>query len=88
MAQMAPWLIILLVLLGCALFAVTIAGLGKMYYGDTSTTVDSKPSDAQASYMREVRARNQIAIMHKMPRAHMQRSYTNYTDYSSATGAC
>ncbi|CAD0110233.1 unnamed protein product [Aureobasidium uvarum] len=90
MAQMQPWLIIILVLLGCALFAVTIAGLGRMYYGDTSETVESRPSDVQASYMREVRERNQMAILHKMPRrqANAQRSYTNYTDYSSADGAC
>lgn len=90
MAQMQPWLIILLVLLGCALLAVTIAGLGRMYFGDTSVTVDSRPSDVQASYMREVRERNQLAILHKVPRgqANMQRSYTNYTDYSSADGAC
>lgn len=90
MAQMQPWLIILLVLLGCALLAVTIAGLGRMYFGDTSVTVDSRPSDIQASYMREVRERNQLAILHKIPRgqANMQRAYTNYTDYSSVDGAC
>lgn len=90
MAQMQPWLIILLVLLGCALFAVTIAGLGRMYFGDTSVTVESRPSDVQASYMREVRERNQLAILHKMPRSQvkMQRSYTNYTDYSFMDGVC
>lgn len=92
MAQMQPWLIIILVLLGCALFAVTIAGLGRLYIGDTSVTVESRPSDVQASYMREVRERNQSAILHKIkiPRGQMkmQRSYTNYTDYSSADGAC
>lgn len=93
MADFPPWAIIIFVLLGCGLFAVTIAGLGKLYLGDTSATVECRPSDTQASYMREVRERNQTDILRKMQRGrvNMQRSqpsYTNYTDYSSAAGVC
>lgn len=91
MADLQPWAIIILVLLGCALFAVTIAGLGRLYLGDGNVTVESRPSDIQADYMREVRERNQMDILHKVQRGRggkMQRSYTNYTDYSPAAGAC
>jgi hypothetical protein len=92
MADFQPWAIIIFVLLGCALLSVTVAGLGRMYMGDTSDTIESRPSDIQAGYMREVRERNQMDILHKAQRGrsnmNMQRSYTNYTDYSSATGAC
>ncbi|CAC9890259.1 unnamed protein product [Aureobasidium pullulans] len=88
MGQLQPWLIIILVLLGCALAVVTIAGVGRMYLGDTSAKLDGRPSDVQASYMREVRERNQMSILHKVPRINMQQSYTQYTDYSSAAGAC
>jgi hypothetical protein len=91
MADLQPWAIIILVLLGCALLAVTIAGLGRLYLGDGNVTVESRPSDIQAGYMREVRERNQMDILHKVQRGrggNMQRSYTNYTDYSSAAGAC
>ncbi|KEQ70673.1 hypothetical protein M436DRAFT_52976 [Aureobasidium namibiae CBS 147.97] len=93
MADLQPWAIIILVLLGCGLLVVTIAGLGRMYLGDTSATVECRPSDTQASYMREVRERNQTDILRKMQRGpvNMQRSqpsYTNYTDYSSAAGVC
>jgi hypothetical protein len=90
MADLQPWAIIILVLLGCALLSVTVAGLGRLYLGDQSVEVDSRPSDIQAGYMREVRERNQMSILHKVQhgRANIQRSYTNYTDYSSATNAC
>jgi hypothetical protein len=92
MAAFQPWAIIIFVLLGCALLSVIVAGLGKMYMGDTSATVESRPGDVQAGYMREVRERNQMDIMHKAqrgrPKMNMQRSDTNYTDYSSATEAC
>jgi arylamine N-acetyltransferase len=89
MADLEPWAIIILVLLGCALLSVTVAGLGRLYLGDQSSTVDSRPSDIQAGYMREVRERNQMNIMHKVQRGpKAQRFYTNYTDYSSATNAC
>jgi len=93
MSDFPSGVIIIFVLLGCGLFAVTIAGLGKLYLGDTSDTVECRPSDMQASYMREVRERNQMDILRKMQRGrvNMQRSqpsYTNYTDYSSAAGVC
>jgi hypothetical protein len=90
MADLQPWAIIILVLLGCALLSVTVAGLGRLYLGDQSVEIDSRPSDIQAGYMREVRERNQMSILHKVQhgRADIQRSYTNYTDYSSATNAC
>jgi hypothetical protein len=92
MSDFSPFVIIIFVLLGCALLSVTVAGLGRLYMGDTSSEVESRPGDVQAGYMREVRERNQVDIMHKAqrgrPMRNMQRSDTNYTDYSSATGAC
>lgn len=93
MSDFPPWAIIIFILLGCGLLVATIAGVGRMYIEDTSAAGGYRPSDIQASYMREVRERNQMDILHKMRRGrgNMQRSqpsYTNYTDYSSAAGVC